>query len=663
MAKGVDVDCMDRQYFGLSLGLSYSFLAILIAVIIPAIFFRGKLALLSGVWRRDLSLLVDELRVNTGIVLSQSKSDELKALRDERQRVLAETFKNIARGGDFIEFGDIFYQVPNRVVTVLQNLEEIYCWPAGEGKDSAEETNSRWVRWRYCFDTAATRCRERRIRDRFGTLNDPRVPLCDTYICIRALFKRWMRTRPSAKVRPSEEGQEQTTVAESGGGADEGEDGAPLSSDLRAGGEEIQEESQDNDKDHDYPKVDLQGFVEFAAMLADEDAMYRRNRIFASGLVFDKNDAEKDAAPNTIAAFHRFFQRRAQRRNIRTLQSMSTERAAKMRILFDRYSISGTCGKEQTRSKWWTYGILTPSAKMHPSEGEEEQISAPESSGAPPEDGDLADDIQVTPCIVYLGHENAGPLHRAVAEAGFSVASGAIEEALCAVKGHEVMSAFKMESRSGKHLSMYISFDDFRRLLAVLSMNSCLEESFRIEFCRDEGGASINGAKRGSIPVNMVTSFFKRVLVPTRTSFDPELECIIAEHESEGEIFFDEAINTVIFLQNPVRSLEISWRFISLEFLLRREIGPTLKSIGMLSVVFVAYLLFFFFQLIIDIYLISESMYEEGVRKKLKAIAAAFKEFMPVFYWPFKFSLLNLMSWVSRTCTKQYLHRREDSTC
>ena len=61
--------------------------------------------------------------------------------------------------------------------------------------------------------------------------------------------------------------------------------------------------------------------------------------------------------------------------------------------------------------------------------------------------------------------------------------------------------------------------------------------------------------------------------------------------------------------------------------------------------VFVAYFLFFFFQLIVDIYLISESLYDKGVREKLKEVVRAFRKAIPVFYfeWPFKFTLLTLM--------------------
>ena len=155
-----------------------------------------------------------------------------------------------------------------------------------------------------------------------------------------------------------------------------------------------------------------------------------------------------------------------------------------------------------------------------------------------------------------------------------------------------------IKSRSASLAQIKIEFHQFRRLLAILALNDKhLERNFRIEFCRDHVGARIEGAEYGSIPLGMASSFCERVIAEPVASFESELQAVMIFFEGEDEVYFHDVMDFVLFKHDPGASLEMAKLFQSRASLLRHEIGPLILRLVFFVVVFVAYFLFFFFQL------------------------------------------------------------------
>ena len=113
-----------------------------------------------------MALVIHDLRINARIVRRHREVEELHSQRREFHKALAESFKKLSKGSEFVEFSDIFYDM-NPVITGLEKLEETYSFPSSEQEYDAgsEDSSSRWSRWRRCFENAAERCRARRARD------------------------------------------------------------------------------------------------------------------------------------------------------------------------------------------------------------------------------------------------------------------------------------------------------------------------------------------------------------------------------------------------------------------------------------------------------------------------------------------------------------------
>jgi hypothetical protein len=56
------MDCRDEQRVERAMKFAYSFFGFLVAFVLPLMFGSGALAVLSGVWRRDVAIIVHGLR-------------------------------------------------------------------------------------------------------------------------------------------------------------------------------------------------------------------------------------------------------------------------------------------------------------------------------------------------------------------------------------------------------------------------------------------------------------------------------------------------------------------------------------------------------------------------------------------------------------------------
>ena len=89
--------CDEQQSVSQAMWLSYSFLAVFLFLVLPFIFCTGGLAVLAGVWRKDVAIAVYTLRQRTHMAIKMRNRRDLSNLRCETEKRVRSAFNKIDR--------------------------------------------------------------------------------------------------------------------------------------------------------------------------------------------------------------------------------------------------------------------------------------------------------------------------------------------------------------------------------------------------------------------------------------------------------------------------------------------------------------------------------------------------------------------------------------
>ena len=109
---GRGMDCADEQDVYTAIGVAYSFFGFFLVIVIPFLFASGALAVLSGVWRKDVAIILNGLRDSTATANQMEVRRDMSKHQREVEKRLRSAFNNLdkdASGGiDVDELKSIF---------------------------------------------------------------------------------------------------------------------------------------------------------------------------------------------------------------------------------------------------------------------------------------------------------------------------------------------------------------------------------------------------------------------------------------------------------------------------------------------------------------------------------------------------------------------------
>ena len=105
-----DIDCAEEQKIEQSIALAYLFFVFFVCGLLPFLFFSGQVGIISGIWRQDLLLLVENQRERVAYARMAIKQAADLRGGSRREKYLRATVKEIdPQETGSVSFDDIFH--------------------------------------------------------------------------------------------------------------------------------------------------------------------------------------------------------------------------------------------------------------------------------------------------------------------------------------------------------------------------------------------------------------------------------------------------------------------------------------------------------------------------------------------------------------------------